>query len=139
MSIRNLDALFDPDSIAVIGASPRIGSIGNTVWHKLASGSYAGKLYAVNPKYRELGAHAVVARASDLPCAPALAVICTPPPTVTRLVAELASHGTRAAVCSGFWDPGALAYWRRTMASMPALRPLMQFLGNWPSFRNPMD
>ena len=98
MSIRNLDALFDPDSIAVIGASPRIGSIGNTVWNKLASGSYAGKLYAVNPKYRELGAHAVVARASDLPCAPALAVICTPPPTVPRLVAELASHGTRAAV-----------------------------------------
>ena len=98
MSIRNLDALFDPDSIAVIGASTRIGSIGNAVWQRLTSGTYAGKLYAVNPKYRELGAHPVVPRTADLPCTPALAVICTPPSTVPRLIADLAAHGTRAAV-----------------------------------------
>jgi acetyltransferase len=98
VSIRNLEALFDPDSIAVIGASKRIGSIGNTVWNTLTGGKYAGKLYAVNPKYRELGAHPVVARAADLPCAPALAVICTPPATVPRLIADLAAVGTRAAV-----------------------------------------
>ncbi len=98
MSIRNLDALFDPDSIAVIGASTRSGSIGATLWQQLANGNYPGKLYAVNPKYRALGAHPVASRVSDLPEAPALAVVCTPPATVSRLIAELAAIGTRAAV-----------------------------------------
>ena len=98
MSIRNLDALFDPASIAIIGASARPGSIGTTVWHTLTCGAYAGPIYAVNPKYREIGGHRVVAHARDLPSAPALAVICTPPATVSRLIEELASLGTRAAV-----------------------------------------
>ena len=98
MSIRNLDSLFDPASVAVFGASLRVGSVGATVWHNLISGSYKGELYAVNPKYRELAGRAVVARASDLPAAPALAVICTPPATVPGLIEELGRLGTRAAV-----------------------------------------
>ena len=98
MSIRNLDALFDPASVAVFGASSRVGSIGCTVWNNLRGGSYQGALYAVNPKYHELGTHPVLAHASDLPAAPALAVICTPPATVPKLIQELARLGTQAAV-----------------------------------------
>ena len=98
MSIRNLDSLFDPASIAVFGASQRVGSVGATVWRNLSTGSYKGQLYAVNPKYRELAGRPVVACASDLPAAPALAVICTPPDTVAGLIEELAALGTRAAV-----------------------------------------
>ncbi|MFZ4478714.1 MAG: bifunctional acetate--CoA ligase family protein/GNAT family N-acetyltransferase [Rhodoferax sp.] len=98
MSIRNLDSLFDPDSIAVFGASLRPGRLGTAVWHKLSAGHFQGALYAVNPKYRVLGAHPVVARARDLPTVPALAVICTPPDTVAALIKELAALGTRAAV-----------------------------------------
>ncbi|MEO8121804.1 MAG: CoA-binding protein, partial [Rhodoferax sp.] len=98
MSIRNLDSLFDPASIAVFGASLRAGSVGATVWHNLTSGSYQGDLYAVNPKHRELGRHPVVARAADLPAVPALAVICTPPASVPGLIEELGQLGTRAAV-----------------------------------------
>ncbi len=98
MSIRNLDSLFDPDSIAVFGASEQPGRVGTTVWQNLSSGKYPGALYAVNPKYQVLGVHPVVGRASDLPAAPALAVICTPPRTVPALIKELAALGTRAAV-----------------------------------------
>lgn len=98
MSIRNLDSLFEPASIAVIGASSRVGSVGATVWHNLSAGNYQGQLYAVNPKYRLLGTHPVVARASDLPSVPALAVICTPPATVPALIKDLGELGTRAAV-----------------------------------------
>ena len=54
MSIRHLDALFDPQSIAVFGASLRTGSVGATVWHNLCQGHYAGPLYAVNLKHRDL-------------------------------------------------------------------------------------
>jgi acetyltransferase len=98
MSIRNLDSLFDPASIAVFGASLRSGSVGATVWHNLSSGTYAGVLYAVNPKHRQLGKHPVYARVADLPAAPELAVICTPVATVAGLIAELGRLGTRAAV-----------------------------------------
>ena len=125
MSIRNLDSLFDPASIAVFGASLRVGSVGATVWHNLTSGSYAGPLYAVNPKYRELGGHPVVARATDLPAAPALAVICTPPATVPGLIKALARLGTRAAVVMTSGMTG-----KQTQAMLDAARPhLLRLLG----------
>ena len=98
MSIRNLDSLFDPASIAVFGASLRAGSVGATVWRNLTSGSYKGVLYAVNPKHRELAGHPVLAHTADLPAIPALAVICTPPASVAKLIEELGRLGTRAAV-----------------------------------------
>jgi acetyltransferase len=98
MSIRHLDALFDPASIAVFGASLRSGSVGATVWRNLSRGAYQGRLYAVNPRHSDLAGHPVAARASALPEAPDLAVICTPAATVADLIEELGRLGTRAAV-----------------------------------------
>ena len=98
MSIRNLDQLFDPASIAVFGASPRPGSVGATVWHNLHQGGFKGSVMAVNPKYRGLDGQPVFARAADLPTVPELAVICTPPASVAGLIGELGALGTRAAV-----------------------------------------
>ena len=98
MSIRNLDSLFDPTSIAVFGASQRVGSVGATVWRNLSTGGFKGALYAVNPKRPALNGYTVVASAADLPEAPALAVICTPPDTVVGVIEDLAKLGTRAAV-----------------------------------------
>ncbi len=98
MSIRNLDSLFDPGSVAVIGASLKPGRVGATVWRNLRSGKFAGPVYAVNPKYRELDGVAVVGRVQDLPQVPELAVICTPPDTVPALITQLGKMGTRAAV-----------------------------------------
>ena len=98
MSIRHLDSLFDPASVAVIGASQRPASVGATVWRNLSQGSYAGTLMAVNPNYREFDGHPVVATVADLPIAPELAVICTPPATVPGLIQALGERGTRAAI-----------------------------------------
>ncbi|MDP3700407.1 MAG: bifunctional acetate--CoA ligase family protein/GNAT family N-acetyltransferase [Hylemonella sp.] len=98
MSIRNLDPLLTPASVAVFGASARPASVGGTVWRNLRQGRFAGPVYAVNPKHRELDGQPVYARVQDLPAVPDLALICTPPATVPGLVAELARHGTRAAV-----------------------------------------
>lgn len=99
MSIRNLDALFAPASVAVFGASHRAASVGATVWRNLREGGYAGTLYPVNPK---LDGHidGVPAYASvrSLPVAPELAVICTPVDTVVTLIKELGERGTRAAI-----------------------------------------
>ena len=98
MSIRNLDQLFNPVSVAVFGASQRPASMGAAVWRNVCNGHFKGLVYAVNPKYRELDGEAVFARAADLPTVPELAVICTPPATVAGLIAELGALGTRAAV-----------------------------------------
>lgn len=98
MSIRHLDSLFDPASVAVIGASERPGSVGATVWRNLHNGRFAGALYAVNPKHRTLGDAPCYPDVAALPQAPELAVICTPPATVSALVAALARAGAKAAV-----------------------------------------
>lgn len=98
MSVRNLDSLFEPASVAIIGASSRPASVGATVWHNLAHGGYTGTLYPVNPKYAQLDGHMAYASVADLPATPELAVICTPAASVVALVQALAARGTRAAI-----------------------------------------
>lgn len=98
MSIRHLDHLFDPASVAVIGASQRAGSVGATVWRNLHGNGFQGRSFAVNPKHREFDGVPVYARVADLPEVPELAIVCTPPAAVPGLIAELGAAGTRAAV-----------------------------------------
>ena len=125
MTIRNLDRLLAPRSVAVFGASPRVGSVGATVWRNLRGGGFSGALHAVNPKHRTLDGQPVFARAADLPAAPDLAVICTPPATVAALVAELGATGTRAAIVMTAGLDAA-----QKQATLDAARPhLLRVLG----------
>ncbi|WP_284617847.1 bifunctional acetate--CoA ligase family protein/GNAT family N-acetyltransferase [Aquabacterium humicola] len=98
MSIRNLEPLFAPASVALIGATDRPGSVGATVWRNLREGGLRGPLWPVNPSRRELDGVPVFPSVEALPQAPALAVVCTPPATVPGVIAELARRGTRAAI-----------------------------------------
>ncbi len=98
MSIRNLDALFAPRSVVLVGASDRPSTVGNTVWRNLRSEGFAGAVIPVNPAHRELDGVPVFARCSDLPEAADLAVVCVPPAAVVETIDELARAGTRAAI-----------------------------------------
>jgi len=98
VSIRNLDNLFDPRSVAVYGASARPGSVGATVLRNLRSAGFGGPVYAVNPKHAEIDGQPCYPNAAALPERADLAVICTPPATVPGLIAQIAAAGTRAAV-----------------------------------------
>jgi len=98
LSIRHLDRLLSPASVAVFGASNRPASVGATVWRNLRAGRFAGPVYGVNPKHSTLDGVPIFATAAHLPAAPDLALICTPPATVAPLVAELGALGTRAVV-----------------------------------------
>ena len=98
MSIRHLDHLLAPASVAVIGASQRPASVGATVWRNLHGNGFKGRSYAVNPKHSEFDGEPVYPRVAALPEVPELAIVCTPPATVPGLIAELAEAGTRAAV-----------------------------------------
>ena len=98
MTIRNLHHAADPSSVAVIGGSDREGSVGRVVMQNLLAGGFAGDVWAVNPKYDEVAGRRCFHTAKELPEAPELAVIVTPPETVPGLVRELGEKGTRAAV-----------------------------------------
>ena len=98
MSTRNLRSLFAPRSVALIGASERPGSLGATLLANLAAGGFRGAVYPVNPKYTELAGQTVYNGVADLPAAPDLAIICTPPATVPSLIRQLGEKGTRAAI-----------------------------------------
>ena len=98
MSIRNLDFLFQPQSVAIIGASERPHSVGATVLRNVLAGGFQGPVYPVNPKYRELAGRQCWHDVEELPAAPELAVICTPPETVARLVGQLGKKGCKAVV-----------------------------------------
>ncbi|NMM01172.1 GNAT family N-acetyltransferase [Paraburkholderia sp. RP-4-7] len=101
MTVRNLDALFRPKSVAVIGASERPGSTGAMVWARVLEGGFEGPVWPVNPKYDTLGGRAVIGDAGDLPEAPSVALICTPPDTWPGIIHKLGGLGTRAAIIVG--------------------------------------
>src|SRR5450830_582227 len=131
MSIRNLEHLFRPASVAVIGASDRPGSVGATVWRNLAAGGFQGPIWPVNRKHRSVGGVAAYARVADLPAPPELAVICTPAATVPGLIGQLGQAGCRAAVVlSGGMDgPGEDGRSLRSVM-LEAARPfLLRILG----------
>ena len=98
MSVRNLQYLFQPRSLAVIGASERPHSVGATVLRNLLEAGFKGEIFPVNPKYRKLAGRKAYGRVADLPITPDLAVICTPPRTIPSLITQLGEHGTRAAI-----------------------------------------
>lgn len=125
MSVRFLDRLLEPRSIVVVGASDRPGSVGATVWRNLRSGGFAGPVHAVTPSHASLDGVATHARVADLPEAPDLAVVCTPPATVAGLIDELGQHGTRAAIVM---TAGQTAAQKQAMLDA-ARRHLLRVLG----------
>ncbi|MEO9130481.1 MAG: CoA-binding protein, partial [Sphingomonas sp.] len=98
MTIRNLDGLLHPRSVAVIGGSGRAGALGQLVLSNLIEGGYDGALFAVNPKPVDVAGVQWVAEIAALPQAPDLAVIVTPAGTIAGIVSALGALGTKVAV-----------------------------------------
>ena len=107
MTIRNLDKLFKPSSIALIGASRDKGSVGAQIAHNLFRSGFDGPIMPVNPKHRAVQGVLTYPDIASLPITPDLALIATPPTTVPGIVAELGDRGTKSVVVitAGFW-PG---------------------------------
>jgi acetyltransferase len=108
MSVRNLDKLFRPRSVALIEATPRPGSVGAVVARNLERTGFDGELMLVDPHQHALEGQRVYPDIASLPRAPDLAVVATPPETVPSLIGALAERGTRAAVVvtAGFAELG---------------------------------
>ncbi|MBL4741083.1 MAG: CoA-binding protein, partial [Sneathiella sp.] len=98
MSTRNLHHLFAPNSVAVIGASNRVQSIGSLVMKNLLEGGFQGPIMPVNPKYVAISGVLTYKTIGDLPVTPELAIICTPPKSIPSLLTQLGKKGTKAAI-----------------------------------------
>lgn len=98
MTTRNLDYLFRPTSIAVIGASNQPGSIGEAVMRNLLGAGFTGPIMPVNPRYKAVAGVLAYPDVAALPETPDLAIVGTPPITIPDLVHDLGVRGTRAAI-----------------------------------------
>jgi len=132
MSIRNLDKMFAPRSITVIGASDKPNSVGSALMANLLRAGFAGPVLPVNPKTAAVHGIMAYGDVSSLPLTPDLAVIATPPDTVPPLIAELGRRGTRAAVIltAGFAEGEAKVGKDRAAELLAATRPhLLRIVG----------
>ena len=105
-----LDALFLPDSVAVIGATERPGTVGRTVFENLLHPSFKGTVYPVNSRHAEVRGYKSYPKIGDVPQKLAdLAVIATPAPTVPGIIGECVDAGVKSAVVisAGFRERGA--------------------------------
>ena len=99
MSTRYLESLFNPASIAVIGASERADNLGGMVLRNLMGGGYPGRLLVVNQNdYDNVHGVPCVKKVSKMDFSPDLAIICTPPDTVAKTIKRLGEAGVRTAI-----------------------------------------
>ena len=132
MTIRNLDFLFKPKSVALIGASTRPLSVGSVIGRNLLRSQFGGPVMPVNPKHADVGGVIAYPDVASLPVAPDMAVICTPPGTVPQIIADLGRRGTKAAVVitAGFGDGGPEDERTQKQAILDAAKPhLMRIIG----------
>src|ERR1700736_1457082 len=98
MSIYRLDRLFSPESIGLIGASPRPTSPGRAVLRNLRDAGFKGPIRLINPHYDEIGGIRSARSFDELPEVPDLVVIAAPPQAVPAIVATAGEKGTAAGI-----------------------------------------
>ncbi len=110
--------LFEPDSIALIGASERPGSPGAALTRNVLAGGFKGDLFLVNRRHRRVQGVSAFRHLSELPRTPELAILATPASTLPALLAELGRRGTEVAVVVSAANSGKT---NRTADPYPAL------------------
>lgn len=98
MTVRSLESLLNPSSIALVGASKTPGTVGWVLARNLMRGGFDGPIMPVNPRHRAIGGMLTWPDVSSLPVVPELAVISTPAEVVPDIVAELRDKGCKAVV-----------------------------------------
>jgi len=105
---QNVRNALIPRSVALVGATARPGALGNDVLRNILEGGFRGEVYAVNPKYKNIGATPCYASVADLPNAPDLVVVVTPPAAVPLVVQQAARRGAAGVLVlsAGFAEVG---------------------------------
>ncbi len=108
MGIEKLDRVFNPKSIAVVGATERSKSIGNKIFSNLVGAGYKGLVFPVNPFRKQVNGIATFPSISKIPCQIDLAVVATPARTVPKIAEDCGKSGVAGLiiVSAGFKDTG---------------------------------
>jgi len=103
-----LDELFAPRSVAVIGASNRVGSVGASLFRNLLTAGFRGVAYPVNSRWESVSGVRCYPNVRALPDVAELAVVIVRAAEVPTVVDQLGAAGTRAVVVvsSGFGEVG---------------------------------
>ncbi|MCB4358166.1 bifunctional acetate--CoA ligase family protein/GNAT family N-acetyltransferase [Quatrionicoccus australiensis] len=103
-----LTSLFEPKSVAVIGASERENSVGNVIFKNILNSGYKGKLYAINPKHETIQGQPAYKSIEEIGARVEMAVIATRPQTVPQLIEQCGRSGVRnvIVIASGFSEAG---------------------------------
>ncbi|MBU1343464.1 MAG: acetate--CoA ligase family protein [Proteobacteria bacterium] len=103
-----LDAIFAPETIAVIGASTQKGKVGHDIFANILSGGYTGTLYPVNPKAKSVLSVKCYTSIANIPDPIDLAMIILPPKAALQSVKECIAKGVKGIVIvsAGFKEVG---------------------------------
>ena len=96
--VASLRHVLAPESVVVIGASRRRGTVGRAIVDNLCTGRYVGRIYTVNPRARQIGGERCLASVLDLPEAVDLAVIAVPAAKVLDVAEQCGQRGVRSLV-----------------------------------------
>ena len=103
-----LDRLFNPDAVAVIGASQDPHKVGYALLNNMIRFGYAGKIYPINPKADEILGHKAYKSIFEVPGQIDLAVVSVPAPLVPQCLRDCVTKGISSAVVvsAGFKEAG---------------------------------
>jgi acyl-CoA synthetase (NDP forming)/GNAT superfamily N-acetyltransferase len=96
--IASLAHVLAPESVVVIGASRRRGTVGRAILDNIRAGGYAGRVYVVNPHARQIGGERCLSSVLDLPEPADLAVIAVPAAGVLDVAQQCGQRGVRSLV-----------------------------------------
>src|SRR5579883_1760714 len=98
MSTYRLSNLLLPHSVAVVGGSPRRGSVGGAILGNIRKAGFGGQLGVVNSRYHEINGIEPVRKLDQLPFVPELVIVTTPPQTVPEIIDEAGRLGSAGAL-----------------------------------------
>lgn len=101
---KELDAIMSPESIAIIGASSRAGTVGNEIMLRLVEYKFAGKLYPVNPKSDEINGIKAYKNVLEIPGSVDTAVVIVARDFVMNVIDQCAQKGIKGitVISAGF-------------------------------------
>jgi acetyltransferase len=106
----NLKRVISPDSVAVIGASVKKGSVGNTIMENMVEGGYKGDIFPVNPRYDTVMGKKTCSDVRELPKDIDMAVIATPITSVPKILEACSKKkiGGAVIISAGYQSSGYL-------------------------------
>ncbi len=126
-----LDAIFRPETVAVVGATDRPGSVGRTIMRNLVSSPFGGTVFPVNARRQNVLGIQAYPSVSEVPASVELAVIVAPAPAVPEIIRECVEAGVQGAIIisAGFRETGPEGVELERQVLAEARRGRMRIIG----------